>query len=260
MPYTRDKGLGQTKPAKLDTQLFLTVMQVEKILHAVTISNARHKRRDHAMIYLGLMLGLRCGEVVLLERKNLRNLGMGVVGIPTLKAQPRAPWTCPKCHRRRTVSATRIGEQFTCSSCGGVGKVSKPRGRKISDEPPEKSPPFVETDVIEYLEHYLTKMRDDQTWLFESRPGRHISTSMVRRIFGHWAMEANIDPIYSFHALRHGRGVMVWEATKDLEAVRSALRQKTATAALIYTRLSPKLREQYREQLETLAPNSTFQE
>jgi site-specific recombinase XerC len=83
---------------------------------------------------------------------------------------------------------------------------------------------------------------------------------MVRRIFGHWAIEANIDPIYSFHALRHGRGVMVWEATKDIEAVRSALRQKTATAALIYTRLSPKLREQYREQLEVLAPNSTFQE
>lgn len=209
MTYKSAKGFGTSNPDKYEDVKFLTLSQVRIMLKCIEESGQKNWQRDHALIFLGLMLGLRCGEAVILCRRNFRDIGKGVVHIPTLKT--------------RTLNSV-----------------------------PEKEPPFVEKEVIAYAKKYLsTVMRKDQDWLFESSHGSHVSTHWARKIFAHWILCAKLDPLYSFHSLRHGRGVMVWDVTGDLVAVSKCLRHKDVKAAQIYAHLSPKKRDEYRKAMES---------
>jgi len=251
--YIRKKGYkkGNTKVKKIDPEKFLSAEQVAQILDAVVRSDEPNKRRDHAAIYLGYHFGLRVGEACLLERDTFRHIDRGIAHIRTLKNIERIPYYChnPECNRRRRVAAYRAGSEFPCAHCGTVNKVPVPH-RVIDKNPPEKEPPIIESQVCDYVKDYLDNvMRPNQRWLFESSPSVHMSSRQLSRVFNTYLELAGLPSIYSWHALRHGRGVLIWERFQDPVMVRDMLRQKSISSAEIYMHMSPQRIEEARQKL-----------
>lgn len=94
-------------------------------------------------------------------------------------------------------------------------------------------------------------MQPAQRWLFPTGPERHIHPETLRKIFAHYVLKSGLDPAYSWHSLRHGRGVVVFERFEDSVMVRDMLRQKSLSSAEMYMHLSPKRAEALRLQLES---------
>jgi len=98
-------------------------------------------------------------------------------------------------------------------------------------------------------------MRPEQTCLFESSPGRQLNKDHLRAIFNSYVMLAGLNRKYSWHALRHGRGVLIMDQFEDLVMVRDSLRQKSLSAAEFYVNLSPKRRQEYQNTMDGVTKN-----
>jgi len=61
-----------------------------------------------------------------------------------------------------------------------------------------------------------------------------ISTTQAARVFKHYAKLAGLNQKYSIHALRHYRGLSLYEATHNLELVREALGHANINTTQIY--------------------------
>jgi hypothetical protein len=187
----------------------------------------------------------------LLNRESFRDIKYGQVHIRTTKQGQRIKYTCPRCSRNYKVAARRVGEKHLCSHCGKSSRINPPEGVRIAAAgPPEQSPPVVESAVLGYLQDYLDTLRPDQEWFFESRPGERLHPVMLRRIFCFYAKQAGLNEKYSWHALRHGRGVFINDKFDDLVMVRDSLRQKSLSAAEFYVNLSPKKQARYQKELD----------
>jgi len=248
--YLTRKGYqqGHAKIQKTDRQKFLTVEDVQRILDEVEKQQKAKWRRDHCSIFCGFYFGLRVGEAAILERESFRALEDQAF-IRTLKQLPRVPVQCV-CGRRWRASAKKIGNEVECPRCSNTVEVAG-NPADYDTTPPEKSPPVVETKVVDYLREYLDKyMQPDQRWLFEGWKGEHISTRTLENIFSHYVLTAGLDPAYSYHALRHGRGVLLWERFQDQVLLRDMLRQKTLSAAEWYMHLSPARKRKILDKLD----------
>jgi integrase len=246
MSYGAVKGLDAPKVSKADEEKFLTPGQVVDLLTAVHGSAAREMRRDHAVIYLGFYLALRVGEAAMLSREQFRDLHRGIVYVRTLKSSPRAKVSC-SCGRRYTVSAAR--SEYPCPRCGNVNPV-KFKGKQ-ADLFPEKRLPFLEDSVQRYLRGYLDGLPKNQRWLFPG-PGEdtHLSESQVQRIFASYLGFAGLPLIYSYHALRHGRGMQLWDKYHDLVLIKDFLRHRSFSPAQWYAHISPERRKAYASDLD----------
>lgn len=231
------------------------------ILNACSELAYPEMRRDHCAIYLGYYLGLRIGEAAILARDSFRMLSDdGTALIRTLKQTARIRHTCARCERSCRVSAGRIGQNHTCPRCGEVNPVRKPYGKEIDPTPPEKSPPVVERPVRNYILDYMTNvMRLGQDWFFEAQSPEHVSTRQLSRIFATYVHAAGLSLNYSWHALRHGRGMYLWTRFKDVLMVRDGLRQKSITSAEIYAHFDPATLEGYLDVLERDALDMGFE-
>lgn len=241
------KGLDGPKVRKTDRELFLSADQVKHLLKTIRESGHKFADRDHAMVFLGLMLGLRCGEVRLLKREDFTHVERGLAEISTLKCAVRVPYRCSHCHRRCRVAAVRAGGSYPCPRCGTENAVARPREANPS---PRRSPPIVENSTREYIKRYISSLSPRQTYFFENARGQPLSVAWVRSIFNYWVIQAGLPPVISFHALRHGRGVMVWSASKDIELVRRSLRQTSLGSAQKYVHLSEAATREYQDTLE----------
>jgi site-specific recombinase XerD len=249
--YIVKKGLDFPHPEKSRSEFYLTVAQLQTVLDEVQRQDKQDlkrdlARRDHAAIFLGFYLGLRVGEAAILERESLRHIDDGTIYVKTLKNIPRLRVTCAGCGRRCRVSVKRAGQQHLCR-CGKENLVHAPRN--IDLEPPEKEPPVVEPFVLEYAAEYLATLPKGQRWLFEGQKGMHLSNQQLSRIFGHYVISAGLSNKYSWHSLRHGRGLLIWETFKDHVMLRDSLRQKSLSAAEFYMHLSPARRAEYADKL-----------
>ena len=214
MIYEYKKNFSRSKPEKTSEQMFLTVLQVKQLLDTIEHENNEFKNRDHCAIFLGFYLGLRIGEVVLLNRESFRHINSEIAYIKTLKTR---------------------------------------------DNLPERIPPVVEQNVSIYVRAYLdSAMRDSQKWFFESRPNFHMASSNMRKIFNSYLLKSGLDPMYSWHSLRHGRGVLVWDQFNDLQMVKEMLRQSTLSSAEKYIRMSPKSKALLRGKLDSEALHIDF--
>lgn len=232
---------------------YLTQDQVKDILRAVEDSKKANPswQRDHAAIYLGFYLGLRVGEVRLLTRSAFRIVDRERVFIPTLKQTEKIEVRC-KCGLEVRVSRKRAGKGFFCQRCGETTDIPK-KARRLAGNPPERptlSPPVIEQHVRAYVRDYIATLPEGQECLFVSRWGKTLSTSFLHNVFNTYAKRAGLPPVYSFHALRHGRGVMVWEASKDLVLVKDMLRHSNPQTAHVYSHISPTRLGEYRGILE----------
>jgi integrase len=254
--YLVKKGFTLAKPKKRKREKFLSSEDVEKLLAAVLVENAPKSRRDHAAIFLGYYLGLRAGETAILERETFRDIEDGVVHVRTLKQGAKIPFHCRNCGKKTVVALNRAGKPWRCRKCDTMGEVSVLKLKDSGDRtPPEKEPPMVEDHVVNYVRDYMQHaMRPDQRWLIEGRPGEHLSTVQLRNIFNTYLDKAGLPNIYSWHSLRHGRGVLLWEKFGDPVIVRDMLRQKSISSAEIYMHLSPARAEELKKRLDSAAP------
>jgi len=210
------RGGVKNKPRQY---LYLTLDQVEKILHEIE-KDAENKniKRDHCAIYLSYFFGLRIGECAILERKHFRFIQDGQVFIPTLK-------------------------QRDCDE----------KGQKTI---PERSPPYVESFVVNYVTNYLqNSIKPEENWLFTTAPRKHISTMTLFNVFTTYCLRAGLAKYYSWHSLRHGRAVYIYENFTDQVMVKDMLRHSDLDSSKIYINLSPGKIAQMREKLESIHPN-----
>lgn len=227
----------------------MTGEQVKKILDTI-ISDPENpnRQRDHCAVFCGFSFGLRIAETVMLSRESFRDMQHGVVHLRTLKQSERISHVC-KCGKKSRVALCRAGEIMECSRCGANNLV-KSNG-KVYAGPPEKEPPVVERHVLAYINEYLKELPPEQKWFFIGRNSEHhMCPSTLRKVFAHYVMAAGLNPVYSWHALRHGRGMLVYERFEDLVMVRDMLRQKSTKTAEIYARISPRRAAAARELLE----------
>lgn len=257
MSYALAKGLERGQNPKTRRERFLTVDEVRHLLN--TIRKSEHKDRtrdrDHCAILLGYHLGLRVVEATWLERAFFKGLRHGDILVPTAKSLPRIQLSCD-CGRRVRVSCTKMGCTHECPKCGKSNLVPV---REVSTNPPLQIPPVVETRVIEYAQDYMDNvMRPDQRWLFEGQHAPddapadipHMTTRSLNRIFSYWCREAGLSPLYSWHSLRHARGVYLYERFGDLDMVKKMLRQKHIATAEIYIDMSPARQDKLRNALD----------
>ena len=61
-----------------------------------------------------------------------------------------------------------------------------------------------------------------------------MTRQQARNIFKQYAKLAGLDPRYSFHALRHFRGVQLYEKTRDPKLVQRALRHANLASTEVY--------------------------
>lgn len=262
--YLVKKGLEVPHPDKSRSEFYLTVEQLQAVLDKVReaerdadgVKNPKKRarliaraKRDHAAIFLGYYLALRVGEAAICERDSLRHIDDGTIYVRTLKNLPRLPFVCEQCHRRTRVASGRIGQLHRCSACGHESHIEVPK-RALDLNPPEKEPPVVERFVLEYAREYIRGLPADQRWLFEGHKGYHLSSQHLNRIFSTYTRGAGLSSKYSWHSLRHGRGLLIWETFKDHVMLRDSLRQKTVSAAEFYMHLSPQRRQEYADKLE----------
>lgn len=249
--YVYVKGLGaRGHTRKTMEERFLTFEQVQQVLDAAVESKNQFNQnwyRDYAAIFMGYSFGLRIGEVRLLERRHFSELASKQVAhLPTLKQRERIPVVCAgtlsdgrRCGKRVRVSVTHAGGEWPCPRCGHLNKVEQPK-RAISLLVPEKDPPIIETQTIEFVLDYMENyMRPEQRYFFPNNKGLPMSERHMARIFQTHTIAAGFSPKYSFHALRHGRGSRIWNLFKDRVMVRDSLRQKSTAMADVYSHMDP---------------------
>jgi integrase len=150
--------------------------------------------------------------------------------------------------------ALRVGEAATLNVKSfrhlGRGIVYVSRLKKRGDNP-EVRLPYMEPQAVEYLKGYLQELRPGQEWLFEPhrRPGDHISPWTLNQAFATYASAAGLDAEYSWHALRHGRGMQLWSKFRDLKVVADFLGHSNVMTASIYVHLDPAQRQERSEKL-----------
>lgn len=259
--YVQTKKLGRGHCHKSKSERALSELQWRAVLDAAEDSQHefnQHWKRDYTAIYLSFMLGLRIGEVSILERKHCRELLAGgeTIHLPTLKQSERLPFRCKNgdCLRKVRVKAEYAGKPYECSKCGTKSIVPHP-GKSLVMGVVEKDPGFLEEATIAYILDYIKDhMRPDQRWFFEGRrKGYHVSVSNLSRIFNTFAQRAGLSNKYSWHSLRHGRGVTLYSHTHEVEAVREGLRHKHLKTAEIYIGLDAELKGQYKKTLNKAA-------
>ncbi len=256
MSYIASKSIGRTQDTgeKPDLLKAITQEQMADILMAVENDHTNSKWvRDHAIIFLGAALGLRRGEVCLLERNHFRDLENGdTIHIPTLKQSKKIEFVCPnaRCGRKCRVKLSSAGKDHKCSKCGTVSAIPESKHGSSAEGVVDLPIDIVEPQTVGFIFDYLdNQMRPDQRYLFESAKDRHISAAHVNRIFSTYATAAGLNPKISFHSLRHSRGVRIFSMFKDLVLCKNALRHKNIATTQIYADLDQEAKDHYRSEL-----------
>jgi integrase len=256
MGYDRwKKGYDPEHPkiSKTDQEKFLTRDQVKTLLDEIKRQENSKWRRDHAAVFIAFHLGLRIGETVLLRREHFRDLEKEQVYVPTLKRAQRIVFSCPSCGRKTVFGAGKNGKRVTCPKCWKKHLFRIRREKKNSPENrnlPELSPPVIPKALKEYVQEYLRELPPSQAWLFEGRPGKPMTISALRQNFNHYLVSAELPVCFSFHALRHGWGVVIGEIRKDPVHVRDMLRHKSVRTSEIYVHMGPEAKREYQEALD----------
>jgi integrase len=80
-----------------------------------------------------------------------------------------------------------------------------------------------------------------------------MSVGALRQNFNHYLVSSGLPPVYSFHALRHGWGVVIGEIRRDPVHVRDMLRHKSVRTSEIYVHMGPQAKQEYQSALDEQA-------
>jgi len=258
-----NKGFGKIgHTEKVEREKYLTEDEVKILLDTIRKADRKTMVRDHAAIFLGFYFAMRAGEAAILDAHALRSIEKGVAYIRTLKRRKRIKHRCENCKRSFTLSRRRAGTMHRCTSCASESRVAE--AKDVEELLPSEVPmSIITSDVIEYARDYMKSMRANQAWLFESSkyPGKHLSPCQLQCIFNAYLMRSGLNPKYSWHALRHGRGVQLWEVSgHDAKVVQDGLRHSSpVTSMAIYAHMSPERRSEILKLLDKRALDVEFE-
>lgn len=176
---------------------FLLQEQVSKLLDAVATDTAnRNRHRDHCALFCGFHFGLRISECAIIDRETFQWIADGHVNVQTLKQKKK----------------------------------------KQNDPPPRKPIDRIENYAVEYVKNYInSRMHPEQRYLFITRSIKsHISARMLDRVFHTYLIKAGLPDSYTWHSLRHARGVFAYESLKDIVKVQKMLRHKSLDSTSQY--------------------------
>jgi integrase len=117
---------------------------------------------------------------------------------------------------------------------------------KLKEEPPrldvrtakqrskDGHPPIDEVTVPKTAAYSLKKWIGKLPKTSPSDLVFQVQTRQLRRLFRHYARLAGIDDSYSFHSLRHFRGVQLYTKYRDIVLVKESLRHRRITTTEIY--------------------------
>lgn len=94
--------------------------------------------------------------------------------------------------------------------------------------------------ALDVLKKYY-KEYHPQKWLFEgAKPGRHLTTRTVGKIFEQACQKAGIKTNVTVHSLRHSFATHLLESGVDLRYIQELLGHKSSKTTEIYTHVSNK--------------------
>lgn len=116
--------------------------------------------------------------------------------------------------------------------------------------------PFLTVRADDYtreaLRNYLAEFTsDDQPWLFPGRKGP-ISARKAVAWFKSAVIGAKLNPRYSYHALRHYRGIILWNTHHNLDLIKKELRHSDIKTSSVYVHMDGK------EQIELIKGVNPF--
>lgn len=114
------------------------------------------------------------------------------------------------------------------------------KGGKVKENPflPVQIDDVTKKEIVGYLRQFTSK---DQPWLFPGRNGP-ISARKAVAWFKSAVLGAGLNPRYSFHALRHYRGITLWQQTGNLLVVKNELRHADVKVSEKYVHMDGKER------------------
>jgi integrase len=190
------------------------------------------------LLYSAGVLGLRIGEAITLNRGCFGRLPSGFVEIETLKR-----FEMPLEAQKEMADRQR---------------ARKGPGKRLGVYPHMVLPVTVGTGSRAHFDRLLAKTPDHQHYLFPGRAkNSHISATHAERVFHQCAVAAGLGLTYSFHALRHHKGLALWEKNKDREQIAAELRHSSVDTSKIYTHMSEKEKRALAEKVDadyTFAP------
>jgi site-specific recombinase XerC len=192
-------SISSAKPPKT-----LTLSEVNRLLEkTLTYGETPMERfialRDHTILLLAIMVGLREHEITALT-----------IG-DTFDIEQRA----------RETLALRVFKG--CERDGGTQEVFLPL------------PVREALDSFLRLKHAARESIAPHAPLFAGRKGAPLSLRQVRHLFHVWQERAGFEARYNFHMLRHTACTAVYEQSRDLRATQVFARHKKVQTTVIYT-------------------------
>lgn len=102
----------------------------------------------------------------------------------------------------------------------------------------------IDDESRELFRDYLKMVQG--RWLFPSSDsqthGGHLSLRQANRLFKQVVLRAGLNPRFSYHSLRHYRGLRLWQSTKDMKFVQLQLRHASMRHTPRYVHMDEKSR------------------
>lgn len=102
----------------------------------------------------------------------------------------------------------------------------------------------IDDESRDLFREYLAALKG--RWLFPSTDsqarGGHISLRQANRLFKRIVLKAGLNPRFSYHSLRHYRGLRLWQSTRDMKFVQLQLRHASMRHTPRYVHMDEKSR------------------
>lgn len=180
--------------------------------------------RAYTLLALAGNLGLRVGEAVRLRLEDVQETR---IAIPTLKKD----------------GLTKREKRAGHTSRGRIRRNQLPRRYESLPLPEE---------ISDLLQEWIRTSRPE-TWVFPGRAG-HLSERTAERLFERYRGAAGLNGAYSFHALRHTRGMAVQRRERDILAVKTALRHSNLRSSAFYVSMDEEEKRKMFGRVGTVLP------
>jgi site-specific recombinase XerD len=180
-----------------------TTAEVEACL---TLLDTQATARNHVLIAMAAMTGLRLHELVALDWGQLVTDGGSVRHRVVLVPE----------HTKANVGGEVVLPERLRWKLGQYRTWCARRGQSVEGDAP----------------------------VFVSRNHQRVSVRRVQQVWKAVQIAAYIDRPYKLHALRHYYGTTVYRATKDIRVTQVAMRHVSVSSTMIYTHVSQKDVEQ----------------
>jgi len=102
------------------------------------------------------------------------------------------------------------------------------------------------------LKYMKALRKPGDVWAFPGRAGKPLSIRQATKWFKKAALGAGLNPNYSYHALRHYRGISSWDANRDIKTVAGLLRHAKEETSYKYMHMSQGEKHKAVEKIEEI--------